>query len=213
MTEAKKSGRTQSLLVATNVVLFAAVIVLFYMQFHKPSTPAGSAEPAARVVSPADSGLRLAYINTDIIMQRYERVPEMIASLEASTRTKEASFQRRQREFEEKVNDFQRKMQAGSITMDLAQITEQQLMLEQQEIMELRESYRDELARQEMEMELELFNKISSFLDEFNKTRQFDFIFNYTRGSSIYLAGDSFNITEEIVELLNEEHRLRKPRK
>jgi outer membrane protein len=212
MTETKKSGKTQSLLVATNVILFAAVIVLFYMQFHKPSAPAGLSEPAIRVVNPADSELRLAYINTDIIMQRYERVPEMIASLEASTRTKEASLRRRQSEFEVKVNDFQRKMQSGSITMEIAQITEQQLMLEQQEIMELRESYRDELSRQEMEMELELFNKISSFLEEFNKTRNFDIIFNYTRGSSIYLAGESFNITDEIVELLNAEHRLRKPR-
>lgn len=195
-----------------NIVLMLGLIVLYILHFTGKKEQA--AQPGlTQLPAESNSGMRIAYIDSDSLMERYEMVPEMIASYEASTRGKESTLRQRQREFEQRVNDFQQRMQSGSISMEIAQITEQQLMKEQQELMELRDGLAEQLAKEEYEMNLKLWDIVSKFLEDYNRTRQFDLIFNYKHGTNLFLANQAFNITNEVVELLNQEYRLKKPKK
>jgi outer membrane protein len=195
-----------------NILLLAAIIVLYVLHFtaEQPGqTQIIQSQPATSVAA----GLRIAFVDSDLLMEQYEMVPEMIKSFETSTREKEDVISEKQKEFEARVTDFQNRLQSGNISMEIAQITEQQLMREQQELMELRDELSQQLATEEFEMSLELYGAVSNFLKEYNRTRQFDLIFNYKEGSDLFIVNSAYDITPEVVELLNHEYRLRRPRR
>lgn len=195
-----------------NIILLAGLIVLYVLHFMAQD----EAQPQEIQQAPAveeTSGPRIAFIDSDILMEQYEMVPEMVESFETSTRAKEAQIKEKQKEFEAKVSDFQSRLQGGNISMEIAQITEQQLMKEQQDLMSLRDELSDQLAREEFEMNLQLLDIVSKFLEEYNRTRQYDLIFNYQQGTNLFIANQVYDITPEVVELLNQEYRLRKPNK
>lgn len=195
-----------------HIILAAGLIALFYLQFNEE--PAGQvADFEPKTQTGKSEGLRIAFVNSDILMEQYEMVPEMIKTFEASTRKKEAQIREKQSEFEQRVSDFQQRLQSGNISMEIAQITEQQLMKEQQDLMNLRDELSEQLAREEYEMNLQLMQIVSQFLEDYNRTRQFDLIFNYGTGNNLFLANQSYDITPEVVELLNQEYRLRKSRR
>ncbi len=210
-TENDGNRRSRSIWVF-NILLLAAIIVLYVLHFtaeQPEQTRIIQTQPATE----ATSGPRIAFVDSDLLMEQYEMVPEMIKSFETSTREKEAVIREKQKEFEERVSDFQNRLQSGNISMEIAQITEQQLMREQQELMDLRDELSQQLAREEFEMSLELYGAVSNFLKEYNRTRQFDLIFNYKEGSDLFIANSAYDITPEVVELLNHEYRLRRPRR
>jgi len=195
-----------------NIVLLAGLIVLYVLHFM------GKDEVQPQVIQQTPSaqettGPRIAFIDSDVLMEQYEMVPEMVKSFETSTRAKEVQIREKQKEFETKVSDFQSRLQGGNISMEIAQITEQQLMKEQQDLMSLRDELSDQLAREEFEMNLQLLEIVSQFLEEYNRSRQYDLIFNYKQGTNIFIANQIYDITPEVVELLNQEYRLRKPNK
>jgi len=214
MTEKTGNGGSSHLrsLWIINIILLAGLIVLYILHFtaETPDQTRIIQQPAGMEMHP---GLRVAIVDSDVLMDQYEMVPEMIKSFEASTRQKEAVIREKQKEFEQRVTEFQSRLQAGSISMEIAQITEQQLMKEQQELMDLRDELSQQLAREEFEMSLELFEVVSRFLEEYNRTRKYDLIFNHKEGSNIFIANKAFDITPEVVELLNHEYRLRRPRR
>jgi outer membrane protein len=195
-----------------NIVLMVGLIVMYFLHFTKtePERPPLTQQPVA---SDMRTGPRIAMVNSDILMAQYEMVPELIKSFENSTKSKEAVIREKQKEFEEKLKAFQTRIQSGNISMDLAQITEQQLMKEQQDLINLRDELSEELAREEYEMNIQLYEIVSLFLEEYNKTRQYDLIFNFKQGTNIFIANQAFDITPEVIELLNHEYRLRKPRR
>jgi len=195
-----------------NIVLMIGLVVLYILHFTTKKDQ-GTQPLLLQAANEAGSGPRIAYIDSDFLMDQYEMVPEMIASYEASTRGKETKLRQRQKEFEQRVSDFQQRMQSGSISMEIAQITEQQLMKEQQELMELRDDLAGQLAKEEYEMNLKLWDIVSKFLEDYNRTRQYDLIFNFKHGTNIFIANQAYNITPEVVELLNQEYRLKKPKK
>lgn len=195
-----------------NLLLMAGLIVLYVLHFtaEKKSVAPVSQQP---VLSETGLAPRIAYIDTDLIMEQYEMVPEMIKSFESSTKSKESVIRQKQKSFEQKVTEFQQRVQSGAISSEIAQITEQQLMKEQQEVLNLRDELSDQLSREEYEMSLQLFKIVSDFLEEYNRTRQYDLIFDYKKGANLLKANKMYDITPEVIEMLNQEYRLRKPKK
>ena len=207
----EKKGSLNSHWIA-HAILAAGLIISFYLHYsEKPKEYI----PEARQIPLSESaeGLRIAFVNPDVLMEQYVMVPDMVKTFEASTKSKEAIIREKQREFEQRVNDFQQRLQSGSISMEIAQITEQQLMKEQQELISLRDELSEQLAREEYEMNLQLLAIVSQFLEEYNKTRQYDLIFNFSKGNNLFFARQAFDITPEVVDLLNQEYNLRKPRR
>jgi len=192
-----------------NIALMIGLIVLYIFHFTARKDQGTKTKPQQDSAE-TSIGPRIAYIDSDSLMAHYEMVQEMLATFEASTRSKESKLRQQEQEFEKRVNDFRERMQSGSISMEIAQITEQQLMKEQQELIDLRDELAEQLAHEEHEMNRELWDNVSKFLAEYNRTRQFDLIFNYQHGTNIFIANQAYNITPEVVALLNHEHHLKK---
>lgn len=191
-----------------NVVLFLGLVVLYGLHFM--GSPA--AEDVAAGEMPAverkieEASHAIAYVNNELLMEQYLMAIDMREEFESEQRQLESDLERRQRTFQADVERFQQQIQAGTIGMEEAQLMEQELMQRQQDLIQLNETYRDRLARKERELNEELLNKISDFLERYNRGKGYDFILGYARGGGILFADQAYDVTAEVLEQLNEEY-------
>ncbi|MFP4064381.1 MAG: OmpH family outer membrane protein [Bacteroidales bacterium] len=191
-----------------NVVLFLGLVVLYGLYFMgNPVAGERDAEEIPEVERKIDEATHaIAYVNNEILMEQYDMAIQMREDFENEQRELEADLERRQRTFQNDVERFQQQVQAGTVDMEEAQMMEQELMQRQQDLMQLNETYMDRLARKEMELNEELLEKISDFLERYNQDKEYDFILGYSRGGGILFADQAYDVTADVLQQLNDEY-------
>ncbi len=195
-----------------NVVLFLGLIVLYALQFFPAKgtqdelAPFQESEMEEITDKLAEGAFNIAFVNSDSLMANYHLAIEMREGFEAEQRRLENDLERRQRNFQAEVQSFQNEIQTGAISMDAAQVKEQELMQKQQELIELNDTYSNRLMRQEMEMNNELYQRITELLERFNEEMGYDYILGFSPGGGILYAHNQHDITPEITRRLNEEY-------
>ncbi len=191
-----------------NVVLFLGLVVLYGLHFM--GSPVGEEPDAAEMPAVErkidDATHAIAYVNNEILMEQYKLAIDMREEFESEQRQLESDLERRQRTFQNDVERFQQQIQAGSVGMEEAQLMEQELMQRQQDLMQLNETYMDRLSRKERELNDELLDKISDFLERYNQDKGYDFILGYARGGGILFADQAYDLTMEVLDQLNYEY-------
>lgn len=205
----KTTKKTTSFAGLFQVVLLIGLLVLYWLHFFGPQTSQGvppAAERTSRVSAAAkEQGANIAYVNSERLMAQYELAIKMRGEFESEQGRLENDLSRRQRQFQTEVEQFQKDLSTGEVPQDLAQMKEQELLQMQQELYQLSETYRERLAEKEFEMNLELLEKISDFLERYNRDSRYDFIFSYSLGGSMLYADVNHDITDIILQRLNEE--------
>lgn len=195
-----------------NIVLLVGLLVLYALQFYPdstqplPQTEETAAEVAGMADIIADGAFNIAFVHSDSLMENYRLAIRMREEFDAEQRRLENQLSRRQRNFQEEVESFQSRAQLGLLSREEAQVKEQELMLEQQEIMQLNEDFSSRLMRKEMEMNQELYQRITDLLERFNQQMGYDYILGFSPGGGILYAKQRHDITHEIIRRLNEEY-------
>lgn len=205
--KAKNSSRINYTTII-NMVLFAGLVILYGLYFMKlndvvDEVPQDQITGLNEKIESSTSNI--AYVHSENLMENYLLAAKMRDEFEAEQKRLENDLSRRQRDFQAEVEKFQNEVTAGRLGMERAQQKEQELMQAQQELMQLNETYSTRLNRKEIEMNDELFETISSFLQEYNAEKGYDFILSYSRGGNLLFANQENDITEEIIELINAE--------
>ncbi|MDP2424404.1 MAG: OmpH family outer membrane protein [Bacteroidales bacterium] len=206
------SSKKQSYQTGLNIFLLVGLGVLFILHVTEKKTSQNK-EQGPAVAENLNRVPSIAFINSDSIMVHYELVKDMRKLFEASTKRKENELKAQQKTFEGKVSEYQRKLNSNAISGDIAQITEQQLMKEQQRLVDFRDELTEELAREEYELNIQLLDSVTNFLVRYNQAKQYDAVFNFKQGSTIFIRNDAMDITPEVLEKLNDEYRLKTPPK
>ena len=177
-----------------NVVLLLAVAYLYYLHFNN-SKPASSIQTFS-----ADSG-NIVYINSDTLLEEYNYFNKLRLELETKQDSIDAMLKSKGRSLESEVNSYQER--APMMSAGQRAEAEEKLMMKQQQIMDLKQSFLEELAQDEAEMNDSIHANLNRYLKEYNKTKNYKFILGYQRGGGILLANDSLDITKEVLEGLN----------
>jgi len=192
-----------------NVVLFLGLIVLYVLNFWPPAGQKADnpvQEELTELTQILDDGsFNIAYVDSDSLMARYTLAAKLREELETEQRRLENDLQRKQLSFQEDVESFQRQIQLGMITAEDGQVKEQELMQRQQDLIQLNDTYTNQLMMREMEMNQELYGNITDILERYNQEMNYDYILGFTPGGSILYANKKHNITEEIISRLNRE--------
>jgi outer membrane protein len=189
-------------------ILTLAVVVLFVMHFTGDTDP--EVEKPGKTTtsfSQPDNGLSIAFVNSDLILERYDLVKKLAGQLERESRKKDADLQARQKEFETEAAYFQESMQKQSLSEKRAQGIYEQLMAKQEEIYQIQQQYSAELAQQEFEMNMTLLDSVRNYLERLNVKAQYDYILNYNASGSILQARGNYDITEDVLQGLNSEYQ------
>lgn len=162
--------------------------------------------PVFRPDSANSFGL-VAFVNTDTLLEKFESFKKMREQFERKSAQAEADLGGRMQALESEYVETQKKIQAGTMTETLIKDAEQTLMRKQQEIAMLRDQKSGQLLEEEKKLTQKLNDQIHDYLMEYAPAHGLKYVLGYTRGGGILYATDSLDITQAVLEGLNEKYK------
>lgn len=144
--------------------------------------------------------LKIAYVDLDTLLTQYDFWNDIAGEMMKKEENVRATINQKTRELEKDMQDFQRKIDNNAfLSQDRAQQEYARINKKQQDLQNLQNRMMEELATENNKNGVILRDSINFFLEEFNKTHQYDMIFS----NSVLYAKPAFNITQQVVEGLN----------
>lgn len=192
--------------IVLSVVLVIAVSVLS-LSSCTPNKAADTSNSGANGVT-STGGTRIVYINTDTLMNNYLLAIELNEAFLKKQEERRTELNVKAKSLDQEANEFQRKLQNNGFLSEARAIdARDQLLVKQENLRRLQQEMIDKSAREQNELTRQLFDKITSFLKEYNKDNKFDIVLSTQVGSTVLYAENGFDITNDIVKLLNEEYK------
>ena len=204
------------LVLTLEVVLFAAVVLLFIL-FFKTKGPSDRQYDTADSVGitsvDAVANGEIVFINTDSLFQNYQMAIDLSEVLTETTKKLDAELSNKQRSFQANVNDFQNKAQKGLETRAKLAEMEQQLGIDQQNLMQLSDTYRMQIAEEQSVMQRKVLQAVMDYLKEYNREKGYQYIMGRTFGDNLLFASPGLDITVSVLEGINAKYKAENPAK
>jgi outer membrane protein len=191
------------------LILLIGLIVLYVIYFTHRSPSAGTPIPMA-VQKASGKQLSVVYVNLDSLNAHYEYVKVLRSNLEGTGKRLQTEVLSEQAALEKEANEFQRQIAANIIPEEKAKVQYEQLMQKQQLLMQKKERYTQQVAEQEMNMNIRLVDSVTAYLKRFNRQYKFDYIMGFKAGGEILISNDTLDITKTVLDELNKEFQQRK---
>ena len=172
----------------------------FFLAAVGLSMMASCSQPAA--VENTDQGIRLAYVRIDSMQSQYNYFQELADELQAEEQQIVADLQRRQQTLQENIALYQQ--EAPKMTQAQRNANEADLMRVQQQYMQVEQAAQDQLLRKQADLANMLKADMDKAIDVLKDELNLDFILLYEEGGQIIYANTEFDITERMVNMLNE---------
>jgi len=195
-----------------NFVLLVAVIVLYILHFSEKTEPAKKQAVAKTITdnNMQEMAASIVFINTDSLLMKYDFANELQEKLLSRKISFENDFQKKMSNFEKDYIDFQKKTQRRGF-LSAASEENQRIALQKQndELQSLQEELSNKFIKEQNDMNLQLLDTISNYLEEFNKDFNYQYILNHVLGGNILYANKSLDITDTVINVLNERYKLK----
>lgn len=194
----------------TKLSLVACAVVVA-MGFSNCANNASAPAACASNDSTSVNSNLIAFVDVDSIINNYKLAQELDDAIMQKYANMKSKLDREAKSFQKDVETFQDKVQKGIfLTTQRAEEEQQRLVQRQQELEKLEAEYTNQLAIEQQNMNNQLFEKISAYINKYNTPERYKFILTRTIGGSMWYANESFNITNDIIEGLNEEYEASK---
>ena len=188
-----------------NGVLAVAIIVLFIL-FFTTGKSNGSGDVAPLKFEAGDSSvvLPIAYVDMDSLVNNYNFAKDVNEKFMKKLEDNRLAVNKEQKSIEARAADFQKKVENN------AYLTQQRAEEEYASIQKLGAALQQkaqrmeaELAQEEQRINKQMTDSISSCLKEYNKAANYQVIFSNRGLDNILVAKDAYNITQDVLKLLN----------
>ncbi len=186
-----------------NAVLLVAVGILYFLHFS------GNSEQSFTGGSSTASGnLSIAYINSDSVLEHYEYLKQERVRLEEKGSKMDSEYRNRAQGLQNEITAYQRNI--NNMTYNQQRGAEEELTRKQQNLEMYQQSLSQELMIEQNKLQKELYDRITSFLKEYGKDRGLQLVLKYDPTSDVMYAGDSLEITKDVIDGLNAKFKLEK---
>lgn len=183
-------------------IVAAAIAVLFAGSLASCSNSQPSITPASSIAEGAS--LPIAYVNTDSLLANYNMAKDLNEELIKKTEDARASINSQAATLEKEVNEFQRKVQTNAfLNEQRAQSEANRLQNKKDQLDQLNYKLQNDLAQEQAQMNDRLIDTIQSVLKEYNAVKKFELILSNTMHDNILLDNPKYDITNELLEILN----------
>jgi len=193
----------RNLSIVLNVILLVAVGILYYLHFQTKPEPVAKELPVKSV----GSGTGIYFVNSDSLLARYDFYKQKKKEFEAEQDKIRAELKRESDNLQRDIEKYQEQA-IGMTDLERAQ-KEEQLGMKQQQLMQRKEDLFDRLDEVQAKSSDELFTRLNDYLKR-HKNMNFDYVLGMQKGGGILFANDSLDITNEVVEGLNDEYNAKK---
>ncbi|EGK02964.1 MAG: OmpH family outer membrane protein [Prevotella sp.] len=192
-----------------NGVLAVAIIVLFILFFtsNKKSTEGGSA--SLKFAEGDSTGvLPIAYVNVDSLLINYNYAKDANDVLMKEYNSSNATLNNKQRQFENEVADFRKKID-NNVFLSQERAQQEQVRIQKMEadLHATAERLREDYMKKQAKVNAEITDSVRVCLKDYNKKANYQVIFSNTGLDNILLAKDSYDITKDVIQLLNSRYK------
>jgi outer membrane protein len=197
----------KNVLVALNVFLLIAVGFLFYKVYN--AGPGAEKKPFIKEASvPAsNTACRIAYFEMDSVDNTCDMVKDVKSELSRKEEASMSELARLDQQIREKMNEYQG--QAATMTQAQGEQAQQDLMFRQQKLQTRKQELDQEYQNLYMRLNTDMKKKIEMFLNTYNQSNTYSYIFAYESGLFFY-KDSAFNITRDVVSGLNAMYKTQK---
>ncbi|MDR1884349.1 MAG: OmpH family outer membrane protein [Prevotella sp.] len=192
-----------------NGVFAVAIIVLFILFFtlDKKGTEEGSA--SLQFAEGDSTGvLSIAYVNVDSLLLNYNYAKDANDVLMKEYNSSNATLNKKQRQFEAEVADFRKKIENNAfLSQERAQLEQTRIQKLETDLHATAERLQDEYVRKQAKVTAEITDSVRMCLKDYNKKAKYQIIFSNTGLDNILLAKDSYDITKDVIQLLNSRYK------
>lgn len=184
-------------------ILIAAVAGLYIIQF---SNGESKENPNATPAVVNEGGVKVAYINTDSLMAKYQYAKDLEKELQTFQANKETSYQR---QVEQLLKEEQEYLKTGAnMTLSQQKAKEEEFQRREAELQQLQITYTQQIQDKTLQESEKMTNAIYAFIREYNEAnQQFDIILSKSFSNTPILYGNpGMDITNEIIDGLNKEY-------
>jgi outer membrane protein len=183
-----------------NAVLIIAVGYLYIAEFTDDDDT-DNVEDSSGISA---SDLSIAYVNSDSLLSKYSYYDEVSKTLEEKGNKLQQEYSRRAEGLQKQIEDYQRTM--TNMTIAQARAVEEDLGNKRQNLMQYQESINQQLYQEQAKITQALYEKVATFLKTYGEEHGLQVVLTYTPGSGVWYANEGLNITEQVVEGLNNEY-------
>jgi outer membrane protein len=170
-------------------------------------------EPCSATVSDS-ARLPIAYINVDSLLINYQFAKDLNEELIRKTEDARMTLNSQAAALEKEVNEFQRKLQTNAfLSEDRAQQEANRLQKKKDALDQQNVSIQQDLAQQQAQMNARLGDTIRMVLKEYNDQKHFELIFSNTMYDNILIDFPKYDITNEVLAILNNRYAAQNPSK
>jgi len=153
----------------------------------------------------------VAYINIDSLLLNYSYSKDLNEILIRKRENAQATLTQKARQLDLEMQEFQRKHENNAFLSEQSFKSQQQaLVKKQQDLQALEENLTQELMKEQQKMNEQLRDSIYKFLQTYNKDKKYQMIISNTMNDNIMVANPSYNITNEVVDILNKKYKKNK---
>jgi outer membrane protein len=185
------------------VVAIVLASVLYLVQAGQIRELKKSAATEAKPVS--GSNFKIAYFDMDSLEAHYEVFKDAQAQVKSKENDMNMDLQRLDRENQKKIQTWRQK--GNQMTQAEGEQAQQEYAQMQQQFASRKQELEQALYKSTEERKADIRKRIEDFLKEYNKTKNYSYIFAYDPNSFIYNKDSSYNITNELVQGLNEAYK------
>lgn len=201
-------------LTITNVVLVIAVIILFVLQFSskKEKNPLKVEEEKPMVVSEVieeaeanEMPFKVAFINSDTLSKYSDYIIDITKELKTKQATAEYQFKKLVKEHQKAAESF--KVNQAVMAQSEAERKYRELMENEQNIMQKEQELTQKYAQKEAQVMTDYVYETDEFMQKIGKDLGYDYIMSYRVGGAMLYANPELDVTQKVIDLLNEEYK------
>jgi len=207
---------TSLLLIIWNLLLSA---LLGWSLMRKPSATTSVADQltadSERMIAPAarDTAVlqdaRIAFFYMDSVQKKYELIAEKDKRFRSEGQRLENSLKGEMSKAQARYEELMRKDHTYSTQAEVAK-DEQELQGLMARIQGQQANSEEQLARLEAQMLTEITKELRDYLELYNKSAGFDYIFSVQNGGQVWVGNTGLDISDALINGLNERHRASK---
>lgn len=192
-----------------NVLLNVAVISVCLISCNSQNGTKSAVQTTA--VAEKGAGAKIVYINTDTLMSKYLLAVELNEKFLKTQEERRTELNIKAKSLDQEANEFQRKLENNGFLSEARAIdARDKLLIQQENLRRLQQEMIDKTAREQNELNKQLFDKLTVFLKKYSAEKGFDIVLSTQLGGNVLFSVDGFDITGEVVERLNEEYNKEK---
>lgn len=152
--------------------------------------------------------LPIAFIQADSLYRNYQLQLDLAQDLIQKKTQSEDQVNKQMAAFQQEVNDFQQKVQTNSFIGGQARMESEQRRLQQKQaqIEQHANALQQDLALLSSQYDARVNDSIKAVLADYNKVKNFEVIYSSVPNNTVFYVKDKYDITAEILKLLNDRY-------